>query len=295
MRPAEKGFLLLTCHLADPSCRPLTVAQFRSLAHRVRLLEKPTQQRLLTAEDLIALGYGREEAERILYLLSREQQLACYLKQGEARQCVPLSRISCHYPARLRARLGLDSPGCFWAKGDVSLLAQPCVALVGSRQLCDYNRRFAEEAGAQAAKQGYVLVSGNARGADRAAQDSCLNHGGKVICVVADSLEKCPSHPDILYLSEEGYELAFSAQRAHSRNRVIHALAELTVVAQCAQGKGGTWSGAVQNLRCGWSPVFCFDDRTQATKALCQKGATPIGQEMLSDYSALTDGLISFL
>ena len=36
------------------------------------------------------------------------------------------------------------------------------------------NRTFAEEVGRQAALQGLTLVSGNARGADRAAQESCV-------------------------------------------------------------------------------------------------------------------------
>ena len=87
------------------------------------------------------------------------------------------------------------------------------VALVGSRELREENWKFAAEVGRQAALQGYVLVSGNARGADRTAQEACLAAGGKVICVVADDLWKQPLRENILYLSEDDFEEGFSAQR----------------------------------------------------------------------------------
>ena len=164
----------------------------------------------------------------------------------------------------------------------MELLKEPTVSLVGSRELREDNWRFAAEVGRQAALQGYVLVSGNARGADRAAQDSCLAHGGKVISVVADELWKQPQKENILYLSEDGYEEAFSAQRALSRNRVIHALGLKTFVAQASMKTGGTWHGTVKNLRFGWSPVFCYDDGSEASKMLCQMGASAVGMDDLN-------------
>ena len=72
MTGAEQGFLLLTSHLGDPSRQVLTTAQFRTLADRVNHGNRPMEERELTASDLIALGYGRDMAERILRLLSEE-------------------------------------------------------------------------------------------------------------------------------------------------------------------------------------------------------------------------------
>ena len=100
--------------------------------------------------------------------------------------CHPISRVGEEYPQSIHNRLGLDAPGCLWSRGDLELLQKPAVALVGSRDLAPDNLAFAKEVGRQAARQGYVLVSGNARGADRAAQDSCLEAGGEVIAIVAD-------------------------------------------------------------------------------------------------------------
>jgi predicted Rossmann fold nucleotide-binding protein DprA/Smf involved in DNA uptake len=279
--------------LGDPQRRVLTVPQLRTLAKRARLLEKADRE--LTEDDLISVGYDRTMAARMIELLESTEQLNWYVKKGERVACVPVTRVSPMYPETLKQRLGWDCPGCLWAKGDLSLLAKPAVALVGSRDLRPENRRFAVEAGRQAARQGFVLVSGNARGADKAAQDACLAAGGQVISVVADSLESHPLQPNVLYLSEDGFDLPFSPQRALSRNRVIHALGTRTLVAQCDLGKGGTWDGTVKNLRRGDSPVFCFCDGSQAMTELADLGARLIPEKALENLDALLPDELNFM
>ena len=293
MNGREAGFLLLSSHLGDPQRRVLTVPQLRTLAKRAMLLEKADRE--LTEDDLVFVGYDRTMAGRIVELLEDTEQLNWYVKKGERASCVPVARISPLYPEILKQRLGWDCPGVLWAKGDLSLLTKPAVALVGSRDLRPENRKFAEEAGRQAAKQGFVLVSGNARGSDKAAQDACLAVGGQVISVVADSLESHPLQPNILYLSEEGFDLSFSPQRALSRNRVIHALGKRTLVAQCDLGKGGTWDGTVKNLRRGDSPVFGFGDGSPAMTELAAMGARLISEKELKNLQALLPDELNFM
>ncbi len=287
MRGPERGYLLLSSCLGDPSRNPLTTAQLRVLADRSWQLDATKADRDLTLHDLIALGYTPTMAQHILNLLSQEDVLDHYLARARRDGCIPLTRISNHYPLRLRQRLGLDSPGVLWAMGDISLLQYRAIALVGSRQLQEPNRRFAEEAGRQAALQGFVLVSGNARGADRTAQAACLEAGGKIISIVADELRRCCPKDNTLYLSEEDFDLPFSALRALSRNRCIHALGEKTLVCQSNLGSGGTWDGTVKNLRFGWSPVFCFNDGSPAMLQLQQMGATYARISQLQDFDLL--------
>lgn len=287
MTGAESGFLLLTSQLGDPGRKPLTVAQLRILAGRVRASEKNSADRDLKTQDLIALGYGREMADHILSLLNDTQLLQYYCRKGEKRGCFPLTWATKDYPQRLKQYLHEETPGCLWYKGDLSILMQPTVALVGSRELQAQNRQFAQEVGFQAARQGYALVSGNARGADKAAQDACLQAGGKVICVVADQLAEKPYHENVLYLSEDGFDEPFSSQRAISRNRVIHALASRTFVAQSALYSGGTWDGTSKNLRHHWSNVFVFDDGSPAAEALIQMGAECITKSQLQNFDIL--------
>ena len=294
MTGAERGFLLLSSHLGEPARKPLTTAQLRTLADRMVYAPDKPENREISPEDLTALGYSAGMASHIVSLLSEEDVLDYYLRKGQVLGCTPITRVSGDYPHHLRIRLGLDSPGVLWARGDVTLLAQPMVSLVGSRELGEENWKFAAEVGRQAALQGYVLVSGNARGADRAAQNSCLTAGGKVISVVADELWKQPLGENVLYLSEDDFEAAFSAQRALSRNRVIHALGLKTFVAKSSLHTGGTWDGTVKNLQKNWSPVYGFDDGSPAMTELSQLGLERIGMEELASFYDLP-GKISLI
>ena len=287
MIPREAGFLLLTSRLGNPDRKVMSTAQLRTLAQRMKGVAIDDPHRDLVAADLVKLGYGPEMAERIVALLSEEDLLAHYLRRAAKVGCIPVTRVSELYPQVLRNRLMEDAPGCLWGKGDLEILNSPMISLVGSRDLNPKNAEFAREAGRQAALQGYTLVSGNARGADKTAQEAALAAGGSVVSIVADSLEKHPCRENVLYLSEDAFDEEFSAQRALSRNRCIHALGEKTLVAQCSFQHGGTWDGTVKNLRFRWSDVFCFDDKSPASRLLCQMGANLIGMDDLADLNGL--------
>ena len=294
MTGPELGFLLLGSSLGNPDRKILTVPQMRNLALCIRTAPRGEEDRQMSAQDLKALGYGEDAAQRILGLLGQEELAEHYLSRAAVNGCVLLTRVSEHYPRAIRRALGLESPGCIWAKGNLELLKTPMVSLVGSRELHPKNRRFAREVGIQAARQGYTLVSGNARGADRTAQDAALLAGGCVISIVADDLEHKYPGDKMLYLSENSFDLPFSAQRALSRNRLIHSLGCKTFVAQCTLGSGGTWDGTVKNLSRHCSPVFCFDDGSEAAGQLRQMGAVGIGMEELADFSQLEPVQTSF-
>ena len=100
----------------------------------------PAETRMLRPADLIALGYSEKDAGHILHLLSDKELLEYYLHTGAKRGCSPLTRVSEGYPAAVRMALGLESPGCLWAKGDKALLQNRKIALVGSELLTDAMR-----------------------------------------------------------------------------------------------------------------------------------------------------------
>lgn len=287
MTPREQGFLLLTSQLGNPERKVLTPAQLRELTRRMASAPRIPVDRELEAADLLALGYSREMAGQILALLEERELLEYYVNRGRKAGCVPVTRVTPAYPTVLRQRLGGEAPGVLWAKGDLSLMNTSAVALVGSRDLRPENRRFAEEVGRQAARQGLTLISGNARGADVTAQNACLRAGGRVISIVADNLASHSAKPNVLYLSEDGFDEEFSAQRALRRNRCIHAMGSAVLVAQANLQKGGTWDGTSKNLRFGWTPVCCFRDGSDAMTVLAQMGASLIGLEALRDLPAL--------
>lgn len=276
MRPTERGFLLLTSQLGVPQRKTMTPAAMRRLKQTLKEHPVEDPNRPMVPEDLVRLGYSYAQAAHILELLSEEDLLLDYLYPAVKQGISVLTWVTQGYPRRVLQALKAESPGTLWARGELSLLEKDCISLVGSRDLHAKNRDFAEAVGYWAAKRGYVLVSGNARGADRTAQDACLRAGGNVICMIADDLLSKSPPEGMLLLSEDGYELPFSAHRAHSRNRVIHAMGKYTFVAQSSFQQGGTWTGTMRNLRQGYSRVYCFDDGSAAAAELIRQGARPI-------------------
>lgn len=295
MTPAERGFLLLCCNLGDPEEKPLTLAQLRTL--RRRMQEAPpfrNPERDLEARDLMLLGLSMTEAEHIAHLLSRTALLDTYLQLGREQGVTPLTCRSADYPPAWRQRLGNEAPAVLFAKGDLMLLGRPCIALVGSREIGPANESFARHVGKLAAQEGWVLVSGNARGTDRIGQDACLEAGGQVISILADSLlEHTPLEGQLL-LAPDSFHTPFSAPRALYRNVLIHALPEKVFVAQSQQGHGGTWGGTVENLRRGLSPVFVYGDGSAGAIALAELGAQPVEDGFPSISELLPDQISLF-
>ena len=280
--------LLLCADLGDGQ-KPLTPAQFRRL--RVHVLARPEgeapAERTLEEADLRALGLEASFARRVAALLDREAALDAYLRVGRELDVSPATRVSPHYPARLRL-LGQDAPTVLFCRGDSSLLQRPAVALVGSRELTEAGRTFARRVGELAALEGFVLVSGNARGADQTAQEACLAAGGAVISVLPDSLaDHDPAGERVLFVSEQGWHLPIAPYRALDRNRLIHALGEKTLAAQ-SRLTGGTWSGSLENLRRGWSPLFVNEAGGPGCARLIALGANPVRLETLDSLRALT-------
>lgn len=281
MTGQQRGLLLMTSCLGDTARKPLTYRQFKRLILRSMELPRLRSAEVLTVADMAELGYDGPTARRIVELFSDKLRLEGYLRMAKSAGCYPMTLAEERFPEQLTQRLGMDCPTVLWYKGDITLLQQPGIGLVGSRELSRENRSFARRVGQLAAQKGYTLVSGNARGADREAQNACLEAGGRVISIVADSLRQLRPDPRILYLAEDSFDLEFTSYRALRRNRIIHAMGVKTFVAQATLGKGGTWDGTVKNLTAGYSPVYCFNDGSPAAVTLADQGAMLIDEEQL--------------
>lgn len=272
----------------------LSLAQARELSRRARAagIGEEDPFRDVTVKDVRRLGYSEYEAGHIVSLLGRERQLDGYLLAAEKADVAVITRLDARFPQRLREQLGARCPAALFCRGDLRLLQRPCISVVGSRHLASPGAQFAAQAGRLAAREGFTLCSGDAMGADRTAQEACLFNGGSVLIFPATELVYCPIRKNTLYAAEGGFELGFSAQRALGRNRFIHAMGEKTLVAQTGFGKGGTWSGSLDNLQHEYSPLFVFDDKSEGARALCARGATPV--QALTSLQALTPAQLRF-
>jgi len=85
------------------------------------------------------------------------------------------------YPARLREIY--DPPAVLWIRGNVELLAQPGIAVVGTRHPSTYGAGMAEMLARDLAVRRLVIFSGMARGVDTAAHKGALAAKGKTVAV----------------------------------------------------------------------------------------------------------------
>jgi predicted Rossmann fold nucleotide-binding protein DprA/Smf involved in DNA uptake len=64
------------------------------------------------------------------------------------------------------------------------------------------------------------------------------------------------------------------------RNRLIYATAEAAVVVTTAAGSGGTWAGAIEDLKAYWVPLHVRDDPNQGNQLLIAEGGRPLTADL---------------
>ncbi len=196
------------------------------------------------------------------------------------------------WPRRLTQRLGSSAPILLYTTGNRALLNESGLTIVGSRELTEDAVTFAQRAGRTCADQAIPVISGAAKGADRTAMIACLQEDGMAIGVLPDGLARAAQSAlwraylesdHLLLISMEPPEAAFTARAAHCRNRVLYALGDWSLVISAREGMGGTWTGAISNMREGWSPLFVRDEPNveAGNRALIAQGALPMTRDTL--------------
>jgi DNA processing protein len=180
-----------------------------------------------------------------------------------------------------------DRPAVLYGCGDRAILDRGGLAVVGSRDVDDALVEYTESIGRLTAKARKTLVSGGARGIDQAAMRGALEAGGMVSGVLADSLERSAMNREHRRLLMEGQLVlvspydpgaGFNVGNAMQRNKLIYALADAALVVNSDFAKGGTWTGAVEQLdKLKLVPVFVRSTggASTALTALLNKGAFP--------------------
>jgi predicted Rossmann fold nucleotide-binding protein DprA/Smf involved in DNA uptake len=247
--------LLLAQRLVDSHAEPLGPKEFWAVVTAVgepeRLLPGST-----SSGD--SQAFSSELTGRIAHRMASATSLAFELERLEQSGLSVLSALDDDYPAALRERLGSTAPPILHAVGNLDLLAQSGIGVVGSRNADAEALGVAASVAREAAARGLPVVSGGARGIDQESMTAALDAGGTAVGVLADSLSRQVTKPHVRKAILEGrlcictpYKptAGFSVANAMGRNRLIYALSELTLVVTSDSGQGGTWEGAVEAIR----------------------------------------------
>jgi DNA processing protein len=201
----------------------------------------------LSNEDLVAAAAPKVAAQ----LLGRvaalsERHLATELS---AAQCWACCRHGDLYPAGLRD--ASDAPWALVGRGDPGLLdgLEPfgAVTIVGARRATSYGREIARELGRELAAAGMVVVSGLAFGVDACAHRGAIDAGRTIAVLGCGPDTAYPAAHRSLWrqICEKGLVISEFPPGAApwrwtfpARNRIMAALAGMTVVVEAAARSG---------------------------------------------------------
>ena len=188
------------------------------------------------------------------------------------------------YPALLREIT--RPPLALFAVGDVGVLAERTVALVGARAATPGARQWTRDVGADLVRCGVMVTSGLARGIDAAAHLGALDAGGPTVAVLGSGPDECypPEHADLAVriaaagclLTEFPPGTGPRAWHFPRRNRILAGMSAGVTVVQAVPQSGAlvTARHALDENRCVMAvPGLVGDARSRGPHALLRDGA----------------------
>jgi len=287
-----KAILLLSSYFSKvkkDEYKPLTVIEYGRFAlwlHENGYSPASLFQQLDEIADSWHGSKGSITKERLKALLGRGVAMSLALEKWQRAGVWLITRMDEEYPKELKKRLGHNSPAFFYGVGNKHLLKSGGLAVIGSRGISSEDEKYTSDIGKQAASEGLNIVSGGARGVDETAMLSALSASGTAIGVMADSLLKASTSSkwrqylqseNLVLISSFYPEAGFNAGNAMARNKYIYCLSEYALSVRSDEGKGGTWTGAKENLQKHWAPLFVKpESEASGNRALMAMGASPL-------------------
>ncbi len=166
-----------------------------------------------------------------------------------------LSVLDVDYPKLLKTSLKREqTPPVLFYAGDLRILERQTIAVIGSRNAGAESLDFTRAVSAFLAEQGANVISGNARGVDRAAYEGATSGDGCTTVVLPHGIRKLSGAQiralqpkiksgNVLLMSQFHPDAQWVVSRAMERNKVVTGLAQVVIVAE-SDIQGGTWEGA---------------------------------------------------
>lgn len=202
------------------------------------------------------------------------------------------------YPSLLRQIY--DPPKILYIKGNLEVLNNPCISIVGCRDASKYGEQAAKYFAYNLAKEGFTIVSGLARGIDSFAHIGTLKAKGPTIAVLGCGL-------DIIYpkqnenlaneildlggaiiseypIGTKPYKMNFPA-----RNRIISGLSKGVIVVE-AKEKGGSLITADYAIEQG-KEVFAVPGNINLLNSVGTNNLIKDGATLVSNYNDVLQSL----
>ncbi len=294
-----QAILLLCAHFGSTlqnGVKPLNNREYNLLA-RILQQEQFRPGDLLNKTIIDWLDKHQDntlEPQRIQQLLDRGALLAIKVEEWTNQGLWILSRGDALYPKRFKVKLKHQAPPLLYGIGNIDLLDKGGIAIVGSRSIDEEGLAYTRYISKLCAQSQIGVVSGGARGVDQEAMLAVLAEGGNSIGILANDLGKdsvSKKYKDairanqLVLISPYDPHSRFQVGNAMGRNKYIYALADQSLVVSSDYNSGGTWAGAIEELRRDNAiPVWVrFSTKLPEGNAeLLKLGAKPLPDELLN-------------
>jgi DNA processing protein len=249
-------------------------------------------------------GLSDDEANRAVAAADKLGKQAALVAQWQAQKIELLIRTDPRYPKRLIAALpAARQPLMLWARGSLSLLNEPGVAVLGSQAPDEQTGELIGELMAMLAAEEIGLVSGYGRGLDRATFEMMLaTDGGRAIIVLPmglsafaksiSKLEEAVANERVVLVSPFAPDTPFQEKLAEARNLLIDHLALTLLIPQTDDDSQARGLAALER----GLPVFVSLTDTTGNRILIDQGAyllTDAGEVVEMVQQALIDTVFS--
>lgn len=175
-----------------------------------------------------------------------------------------------------------DPPKILYAFGHPELVsASKIIAIVGTRQITDFGHKITTKIAKKLSSEGYVIISGLAKGVDSAAHWAAIN---KTIAVLGCGVDIIypPENKELYYkilenngaiISEVPPGQFVSRNKFAARNRIISGLAQAVIITECDL-RSGSMITAKLALDQG-KDIYCVPG-SPGTNYLLDQGANDI-------------------
>lgn len=194
------------------------------------------------------------------------------------------------YPEQLRKIK--NPPSRLYAIGNVELLKEFGIAVVGSRKNTQYGERMCKTFVKDLVNYNINIISGLAEGIDSIAHITCLKNSGKTIAVLPSGIGNIypAKHRELaneilmnggLILSEYEENIKADSEKFLERNRIVAGLAKGTLVIE-----GGIRSGTSVTARYTMedeNPVFCIPSSIENSKGITPNNLIKKGGHLVTE------------
>jgi len=255
--------------------------------------------------ELVGTGIGEKKVEKFLSARG-EMDPEKFFEEVLKEQIEIFTINSAVYPPQLKEIP--SAPAVLYGRGDLEILSNKSLAVVGSRKFTTYGERATQSLCRDLIRAGLTITSGLALGIDAIAHHATLEAGGKTIAVLGTGIDDATIYPRENFnlaknIIENGGALITEyppktpslKQNFPARNRIMAGLGLGTLVIEAAEGSGSliTAGYALEfNREVLAVPGDIFSPQSTGANALIKNGAKLVqsASDILEELNVNTTG-----